>query len=41
MRVPAMSAPIIEANGARIPALGLGTWALRGRTCARMVEEAL
>lgn len=36
-----MSAPIIEANGARIPALGLGTWALRGRICARMVEEAL
>jgi diketogulonate reductase-like aldo/keto reductase len=36
-----MSVPIVEANGAHIPALGLGTWALRGRTCARMVEEAL
>jgi len=31
----------IEAQGARIPILGLGTWDLRGRTCARMVEEAL
>ncbi|HXF87687.1 MAG TPA: aldo/keto reductase [Xanthobacteraceae bacterium] len=31
----------IEAKGARIPLLGLGTWDLRGRTCARMVEEAL
>jgi diketogulonate reductase-like aldo/keto reductase len=37
----ATSVPVVEANGARIPALGLGTWALRGRTCARMVEEAL
>ena len=33
--------PIIEANGARIPLLGLGTWDLRGRSCARMVEQAL
>jgi 2,5-diketo-D-gluconate reductase B len=33
--------PTIEANGARIPVIGLGTWDLRGRTCARMVEEAL
>ncbi len=32
---------MIEANGARIPALGLGTWELRGRTCARIVEQAL
>lgn len=31
----------IEANGARIPAIGLGTWDLRGRTCARIVEQAL
>jgi diketogulonate reductase-like aldo/keto reductase len=36
-----MTVPVVEAHGARIPALGLGTWALRGRTCARMVEEAL
>ncbi|GLR84729.1 aldo/keto reductase [Bradyrhizobium iriomotense] len=31
----------VEANGARIPALGLGTWELSGRTCARVVEQAL
>jgi 2,5-diketo-D-gluconate reductase B len=31
----------IEANGARIPLIGLGTWDLRGKSCARMVEEAL
>jgi diketogulonate reductase-like aldo/keto reductase len=31
----------IEAHGARIPLVGLGTWALRGATCARMVEQAL
>jgi len=33
--------PAIEAQGAHIPLIGLGTWDLRGRTCARMVEEAL
>src|SRR5580698_4148307 len=33
--------PVIEAKGARIPLLGLGTWELRGRTCARVVEQAL
>jgi 2,5-diketo-D-gluconate reductase B len=32
---------IVEANGARIPLLGLGTWDLRGRTCTRVVEQAL
>jgi diketogulonate reductase-like aldo/keto reductase len=31
----------VEANGARIPAIGLGTWDLRGRTCARVTEQAL
>jgi 2,5-diketo-D-gluconate reductase B len=31
----------VEANGARIPAIGLGTWDLRGRACARIVEQAL
>jgi diketogulonate reductase-like aldo/keto reductase len=36
-----MAIPYVEANGARIPAVGLGTWDLRGRTCARMVEQAL
>jgi diketogulonate reductase-like aldo/keto reductase len=33
--------PMVEANGARIPLLGLGTWQLRGRACARIVEQAL
>jgi len=31
----------VEANGAKIPRIGLGTWELRGRTCARLVEQAL
>src|ERR1700704_4753138 len=31
----------VDANGAQIPAIGLGTWELRGRTCARLVEQAL
>jgi 2,5-diketo-D-gluconate reductase B len=35
------SIPSVEANGAKIPLLGLGTWDLRGRTCARIVEQAL
>jgi 2,5-diketo-D-gluconate reductase B len=33
--------PVIEANGAKIPLVGLGTWELRGRACARLVEQAL
>ena len=33
--------PSVAAKGAKIPLLGLGTWDLRGRTCARMVEQAL
>lgn len=33
--------PVVEANGARIPQLGLGTWELRGGLCARIVEQAL
>ena len=36
-----LEAPVVEARGARIPLIGLGTWELRGRTCARIVEEAL
>jgi 2,5-diketo-D-gluconate reductase B len=35
------SMPVVEAKGARIPLLGLGTWDLRGRVCARIVEQAL
>jgi 2,5-diketo-D-gluconate reductase B len=31
----------VEAHGARIPLLGLGTWELRGRVCTRVVEQAL
>jgi 2,5-diketo-D-gluconate reductase B len=37
----AMEMNYVEANGARIPAIGLGTWDLRGRVCARIVEQAL
>ena len=33
--------PSIEAKGAKIPLLGLGTWELGGRACARAVEQAL
>jgi 2,5-diketo-D-gluconate reductase B len=33
--------PAVEAHGARIPLVGLGTWDLRGRACARLVEQAL
>jgi 2,5-diketo-D-gluconate reductase B len=36
-----VEAPFVEANGASIPAIGLGTWELRGRTCARLVEQAI
>ena len=32
---------ILSANGANIPALGFGTWDLRGETCAEMVCQAL
>jgi diketogulonate reductase-like aldo/keto reductase len=35
------SMQFVEANGAKIPAVGLGTWELRGRTCARIVEQAV
>ena len=31
----------VEAAGASIPAIGLGTWQLRGETCALMVAEAV
>ncbi len=36
-----VSIPGLEANGAKIPLVGLGTWELRGRACARIVEQAL
>ena len=38
---PATQIPTAEAHGAKIPLIGLGTWDLRGRTCTRMVEQAL
>lgn len=31
----------VAANGASIPALGLGTWTLKGETCGEMVGQAL
>ena len=31
----------VEAHGFRIPMVGLGTWALRGRNCTRVVEQAI
>ena len=34
-------AEVVDAKGAKIPLAGLGTWDLRGRTCARIVEQAL
>jgi diketogulonate reductase-like aldo/keto reductase len=36
-----MTAPDVEANGARIPALGLGTWTLRDEACSDAVQWAL
>jgi diketogulonate reductase-like aldo/keto reductase len=36
-----MTMQVLEAKGARIPLIGLGTWDLRGRACARLVEQAL
>jgi 2,5-diketo-D-gluconate reductase B len=32
---------VVEARGFRIPLVGLGTWALRGRECARLTEQAI
>ncbi len=34
-------APLVDANGAHIPALGLGTWTLRGDACSEAVQWAL
>jgi diketogulonate reductase-like aldo/keto reductase len=35
------TAPLIAANGAHIPAIGLGTWPLKGDTCEQAVQVAL
>src|SRR5215207_9601888 len=32
---------VVHANGAAIPAIGLGTWKLRDEACVRAVEHAL
>lgn len=34
-------APIIDAQGAKIPKIGLGTWQLTGRTCRQAVAAAI
>ena len=31
----------VEVKGFKIPIVGLGTWALRGRDCARLTEQAI
>ena len=31
----------VKAQDAVIPILGLGTWDVRGKTCSRIVEQAL
>lgn len=36
-----MDMPVVTSGGARIPAIGLGTWDLGRRTCAQVVEQAL
>jgi 2,5-diketo-D-gluconate reductase B len=36
-----MQMPVIEANGMRMPRLGLGTWPMQGAECQRAVESAL
>jgi 2,5-diketo-D-gluconate reductase B len=38
---PRIAMKVVEAKGFRIPIVGLGTWALRGRDCARLVEQAI
>jgi diketogulonate reductase-like aldo/keto reductase len=35
------TAPLVEANGAHIPAIGLGTWTLRDEACSEAVQWAL
>jgi 2,5-diketo-D-gluconate reductase B len=38
---PWVAMNVVEAKGCKIPLVGLGTWALRGRECARLVEQAI
>ncbi len=39
--VLAADVPHVDVRGARIPALGFGTWQMTGAECARAVEDAL
>jgi diketogulonate reductase-like aldo/keto reductase len=39
--LPLTPAPLVEARGARIPAIGLGTWPMKGAECVRAVASAL
>jgi len=39
--IAAVETGVVKAHGAVIPLIGLGTWQLRGRACARLVEQAL
>jgi 2,5-diketo-D-gluconate reductase B len=41
VKARATDSHVVEAHGARIPLIGLGTWNLRGSSCARLVEQAL
>lgn len=41
MPAAASDCPILEAHGARIPALGLGTWPLKDAVCETAVKTAL
>ena len=38
---PTSRQTVVKANGAEIPAIGFGTWELRGEICARIVAEGL
>ncbi len=41
MKGPYLRCNVVEAKGFKIPLVGLGTWTLRGRDCARLVEQAI
>ena len=34
-------APTVDVKGFKVPIVGLGTWSLRGRDCARLTEQAI
>ena len=39
--MPHVVMKVVEAKGFKIPIVGLGTWALRGRDCTRLTEQAI